>query len=851
MEKKAQLAMFMIFGFAIVILIGLAYFGSQEATYSEFKTSQSQVEELFIGKGKYTTYIKSCFDQAVKQSLLLVGNQGGAIYNDQAIGGKQLTSTKHYNLASGTNVLYFLLAPQVGPTIKTPPAYPFKSDTISYLSSDYSIFGSGGSPFANNLKNPTIPLCDRMDSSGEVYCAGLLHGLDTNNINDHNSIQEYLQLYITKLTQDCIKFDTLPELKGQDVVVDNFNVSVWFGDTSVTSTLNLNFSINSDLSSSKIKIDEIILEKNVRILQMFDLMTRIRQKDAEDIFFDVRKDSHLLHNCLNAQPCKKPGMEVERISIQITPGKFDSLIGIRDTTSLLDGKYFMFRAAFENRYPALDLLAPQFNQTQVVGDYDAVLVEGMKLIIDAYGYDPDDDNHGLNGFMTSGYDYELKSWDGLGETNSGLTSFSNDFYKYQSSEEDPCNPSNPFVLGPHVFANSLKLCLKKQNSYPASFSNNRKVEYTLGKKDTGSHSIKVKVCDKSNLCDWQELKILVVPLEAFECELGAGLTNCDKLNLYYDPIPTEAIFGRPQPSQTNQPQPTDFIPLNDQPEIIIDDDNDLDNDGITNDQDLDADGDGITDAIDDDDDNDGIPDNQDNDDDNDGTLDIDDPDVGGGALNNDIDGDGIPNDQDDDIDGDGVFNANDLDDDGDGVPDLKDVDDNNNGILDEEETQQPTPPPAPVYETPYDMPEFQVLISSALATEGGDYFMYYLEDGYAIVKNTVNNLGPKEVPGDDLFRTLIEKGDDGKENIYMKKKIYDESAQSSVGSDDLVPGKMVHIIYIPGGCTEGSYDSGYCHSGKKCYLNMATEKIEDNMYFVSVSQNCPLDSVCSLDGCQS
>ena len=62
---------------------------------------------------------------------------------------------------------------------------------------------------------------------------------------------------------------------------------------------------------------------------------------------------------------------------------------------------------------------------------------------------------------------------------------------------------------------------------------------------------------------------------------------------------------------------------------------------------------------------------------------------------------------------------------------------------------------------------------------------------------------------------------------------------------------MVHIIYIPGGCTEGSYDSGYCHSGKKCYLNMATEKIEDNMYFVSVSQNCPLDSVCSLDGCQS
>lgn len=97
--------------------------------------------------------------------------------------------------------------------------------------------------------------------------------------------------------------------------------------------------------------------------------------------------------------------------------------------------------------------------------------------------------------------------------------------------------------------------------------------------------------------------------------------------------------------------------------VWMENDGDIDCDGIPNEQDGDVDGDGIPNSEDDDIDGDGIPNGEDGDVDGDGRF---------NAEDEDIDGDGIPNDQDDDVDGDGIPNDLDGDDDGDGIFDGQD-----------------------------------------------------------------------------------------------------------------------------------------------------------------------------------
>ncbi|MFH1510155.1 MAG: hypothetical protein ABIF10_00560 [Candidatus Woesearchaeota archaeon] len=116
-----------------------------------------------------------------------------------------------------------------------------------------------------------------------------------------------------------------------------------------------------------------------------------------------------------------------------------------------------------------------------------------------------------------------------------------------------------------------------------------------------------------------------------------------------------------------------------------DNDNDLDNDGLTNDVDPDIDGDGQSNWNDADDDNDGVPDTTDVDDDNDGISDPEDLDT-----NNDLDNDGIQNGADTDDDGDSVPDNTDSDDDNDGIPDSVDPDDDNDGIPDSVDTDSAT-----------------------------------------------------------------------------------------------------------------------------------------------------------------
>ncbi len=138
--------------------------------------------------------------------------------------------------------------------------------------------------------------------------------------------------------------------------------------------------------------------------------------------------------------------------------------------------------------------------------------------------------------------------------------------------------------------------------------------------------------------------------------------------------------------------------------VPLEQDDDIDNDGLANDaeEELDIDGDWILDTNDGDIDGDCIPNTQDDDIDGDWEKNWRDSDCNGGGWNcgqdNDDDSDGIPDDldtdddndwtpddQEPDQDGDGIIDSEDPDDDNDWLEDEVDPDDDNDGILDEDE----------------------------------------------------------------------------------------------------------------------------------------------------------------------
>ena len=209
MSRKSQMAIFMILGIVAVLLIGLAYYGVSQATTSSLKSGKSQMEELFVGKGKYTTYIKSCLDQATKQALLLAGQQGGAIYNDEVIGGKPVASSRFY-LLGAARIHYALNAPSA-PTKSSSAmlAYPYYDvaalPTKPYLNTDVKTYSTSQSytPFYS-IPDPMVALCDGFGKNSEngigaqyVYCSNFDSNVDP---SIHNSVQQYLQNYIAKKT---------------------------------------------------------------------------------------------------------------------------------------------------------------------------------------------------------------------------------------------------------------------------------------------------------------------------------------------------------------------------------------------------------------------------------------------------------------------------------------------------------------------------------------------------------------------------------------------------------------------------------------------------------------------------
>ena len=513
-RKKGQITILLVLAMVLLLVFGLMlYIRGIMKIKPEEVLSGSEV------KKKVTEAVEACVQHATQEGLRLVGMQGGAIYKTQVEGTAPLLSGKTL-LYEGDEVLYAIREGEPPP----PPEYPVE--------------GPLGSTYVDIGKLTLKPLCDA-DGPNVWNLLGAEHTcISYDHPGSPHSIQDYLRVYILNKSLECMAFSEWASQYGTEIVPQgDAELEIIMGDKDVTVQLTYPLEVGGSRMSSFAYLSRVRLKK------IYELAYRLAEEDIRDLTFFVDEESSVggLKTCPsidrlnNNELCLKPGMSVEVIDAPCTncideKGKFADIVRIVDEESLIVGEPYVFQFARENRRPALDPI----NETELSGKYktylqkrhgktknpfrktrynpypnfyDVVVTVGDEIELIPYGLDPDEDE------LT----YYYEGW----LTNKVLKT-----HKHQKEKDcrvgEPCN--GPF--GRPVDAGGGFLNKWEQNAQ--GDWRTHKTSYNTSKSEPGYKLLRITVCDTENLCDWQDIGILVNDKMEFTLDVPSDCcTNCE------------------------------------------------------------------------------------------------------------------------------------------------------------------------------------------------------------------------------------------------------------------------------------------------------------------------------------
>ncbi|MDB4303525.1 hypothetical protein N9934_01875, partial [Desulfosarcina sp.] len=566
--KRGQISLFLI----VAVVLAFVFF----ALFSLFKggslldsptATQSEIDS-------FTQSVQQCLENSASDSLFLLGKQGGKLYKHQVpfhvqedtlevifldiehgilYGEKVLPyeiDGKWYNVSYGIEqpveygINYAL----------PPPAYPYTDRLEHYINGGDWLFQLYF-PYRDAMQASLPALCEDEGINGILPDSGEPRTCETyDEVGDsRRSIQAYMKNFIKHNMDECIDMiaDT-SRFEKFEITHSRPIVTPIIGEEDVSFYANLNVTFG-DVS---LKSHDFFTKRNIRIKAIHEFATHIIKRDISDPFFDLVEDAHKIRDCQSPKPtqafikCMRDNMTIERFeNVCLTDplhndlctyaGQFADMIVITDRESMLNGKPYKFVFGVENRRPALDYIH-MTDGTFYEKDYDVLAFQGSKIVIDPFGFDPDDERKGncLSGSdrcMDARYTYELWKADyeehfTFNEQNTMI----NGLIDYETASTIPIEPF-PFKLEPGEYPNSNNpscyitddFCPLKENRWHESDEyqlTGRTAGITVGEMDAGPHLLRVSVYDQENLIDYQDVKILVIPLT------GGGQSDYEDIN---------------------------------------------------------------------------------------------------------------------------------------------------------------------------------------------------------------------------------------------------------------------------------------------------------------------------------
>jgi len=398
-QTKSQITIFIVLGIVIVIIFGLVSFISNQSSDVVLEKRINKIYGDFLSASNIHYIADDCLERTTKEALLLVGLQGGRIYDYQIEKGYNITSfydVVPYNYSrrnqSGEfyNISYGIKAP-----VNTPPPqpadYPYLGSLTSnvhdilqdfFLNATRQRLNSNEHIFADVKETGKYtllaPLCNNIGPN-DPSILDVGRSCETTSPNN-KSTQEYIKLYISQHIEDCINF-TLKTTSQYNISVKNTTIAALIGEKDLLVSLNYPIEISLKNRPPVTKYIDFNIRPQIRLKTIHEIASHLighnRRKlvslpnikraysDANNIFFDITKDDP--NNCFRGgAQCIIPGISVSKLQDYCLNNNhcyfndahynYSDIIIIEDNNSIIYGKPYQFLFAIENRRPALDFI---------------------------------------------------------------------------------------------------------------------------------------------------------------------------------------------------------------------------------------------------------------------------------------------------------------------------------------------------------------------------------------------------------------------------------------------------------------------------------------------------------------
>jgi len=444
--KRSQITIFIILGIVVLIIFGLFYFISRQTSDVVLEKKVNKIYSDFLSSTNTKNIANDCLDRTIRDALLLVGLQGGRIYNYQIEGGYNITSfydVVPYNYSflrnpNGTiyNVSYGIKAP-AGIPYPEPQDYPYPGSLVEDVYSlpmAYFFRNSNNQLFASVEEKEKFTiladLCNKLGSN-DPYVKGAGISCETYSVKNE-SIQEYIKKYIEQNVEGCINF-TFERTEKYNLSTGRVSINVLIGEDDLLVSFRYPIEISIKDKPPKTRYLDFNVRSKIRLKILHEIATHLigydphlikTYSDSNNIFFNMEKDDP--NDCYkDRSSCVIEGINVYKLrdyclnhnhcNLHERHYNYSDIFVIEDSKSIIDGRPYRFQFAIENRRPALDFIDESVDDDEyyywylnatyrrnlaqtykaagpVSDDYNIIIGAGNVLKIFPLGIDPDEDN---------------------------------------------------------------------------------------------------------------------------------------------------------------------------------------------------------------------------------------------------------------------------------------------------------------------------------------------------------------------------------------------------------------------------------------------------------------------------
>jgi hypothetical protein len=464
-SRKAQLTLFIILGLVIVSIFGFVFFATGEVQRIRAERQAEKIVNELLETTALQFYINLCTEQAVKEGIDILSKQGGrlapnqpgALLQSPEVSYLQQTPKRAYHVSYG-----------IKRDILPLPQYPCRNFPNSELAPAFCAYVAGDVRF-ESVKFGVVNLPALCKSRAEGCTA--VEGSDT-----RISVQAQLESFISEYVKECVDFSSISELnQTYDVQEGNVSSEITFSDRDVVAIVNFPIIVTPPAQQPVIRLITFHTTLPSRFKTLYSIARELVRRDVEEFrgapYFSVKTNfTDVLKSRFGTQDV---GIGIE---VQKNVRGFDSFVRLTDLAAEPENELSL-QFLIANRPPVLSYIYPPEPRLAPCGVYDLVVRENSDLVLTPNAFDTEED----------ALSYSYSGW---------LVSY-NETISTANLQYDArgCPITVP---------------IKKSIETPRwQFGANGIATVHLTEADVGPHEFTVTVCDPSQLCDYQVVRVLV------------------------------------------------------------------------------------------------------------------------------------------------------------------------------------------------------------------------------------------------------------------------------------------------------------------------------------------------------